>query len=120
MSRFYYWDTDLGEAVSLGSNNNVPSAFFTDPKIARYCAEDVKMLRKFHQIMNRKSIAKVIFNDPATIVFWNDGTKTVVKAVNEPFDPEKGLAMAIAKYHFGNGGSYYNVFKQFLPKKKEM
>lgn len=24
-------------------------------------------------------IKKVIFNDPATIVLWNDGTKTVVK-----------------------------------------
>ena len=41
----------------------------------------------------------VIFNDPATIVFWSDGTKTVVKAHNEPFNPEKGLAMAIVKKH---------------------
>ena len=38
-----------------------------------------------------KSIDKVIFNDPATIVFWKDGTKTVVKATNEKFDREKGL-----------------------------
>lgn len=40
---------------------------------------------------------RVIFNDPATIVFWSDGTKTVVKAHNEPFNQEKGLAMAIVK-----------------------
>lgn len=64
-------------------------------------------------------IKKVIFNDPATIVFWGDGTKTVVKAVNEPFDPEKGLAMAIAKYHFGNEGNYYNVFRKWLPKEEK-
>lgn len=44
------------------------------------------------------SIMKVVINHPATIVFWSDGTKTVVKcAKNERFDAEKGVAMAIAK-----------------------
>lgn len=44
------------------------------------------------------SITKVVINAPATIVFWSDGTKTVVKcAKNERFDAEKGVAMAIAK-----------------------
>lgn len=59
----------------------------------------------------------VIFNDPATIVFWNDGTKTVVKAQNgEAFDPEKGLAMAICKKMIGkNTGRYYKIFKKWLP-----
>ena len=61
-------------------------------------------------------IKKVIYNDPATIVLWSDGTKTVVKAHDEPFDPEKGLAMAIAKKALGNGGSYYETFKEWLPK----
>ena len=56
-------------------------------------------------------IKHVIFNDPATIVFWIDGSKTVVKAVNEPFDPEKGLAMAIAKRVLGNQGNYYNKLR---------
>ena len=65
------------------------------------------------------SIKNVIFNDPATIVFWGDGTKTVVKAEGEPFDPEKGLAMAIAKKALGNKGNYYNEFKKWLPKEEE-
>ena len=64
-------------------------------------------------------ITNVIFNDPATIVFWSDGTKTVVKAENEPFDPEKGLAMAIAKKALGNKGNYYNEFKKWLPEEEE-
>lgn len=55
----------------------------------------------------------VIFNDPATIVFWKDGTKTVVKATNEDFDPEKGLAMAIAKKALGNKGNYFNTIKKW-------
>ena len=41
-----------------------------------------------------------------------DGTKTVVKAKNEDFDPEKGLAMAIAKKALGNKGSYFNKIKR--------
>ena len=55
------------------------------------------------------NINRVIFRHPATIVFWADDTKTVVKVQNnEPFDPEKGLAMAIAKKVYGNKGSYFD------------
>jgi hypothetical protein len=61
-------------------------------------------------------IKNVIFNDPATIVFWADGTKTVVKAVDEPFDKEKGLAMAICKKIFGNKGKYFNYIKKWTEK----
>lgn len=61
-------------------------------------------------------IQNVIFNDPATIVLWNDGTKTVVKrGKNDTYDPEKGLAMAISKKTLGNNGNYYDIFKKWLP-----
>lgn len=60
------------------------------------------------------AITDVIFNDPATIVFWSDGDKTIVKATDEKFDKEKGLAMAIAKKLYGyNKGNYYNIFRQY-------
>lgn len=60
------------------------------------------------------TIKKVIFNPPATIVFWTDGTKTVVKAKDEPFDWEKGIAMAYVKKSYGNNkGRYYNLFRRF-------
>lgn len=110
-------------------------------------------------------IKKVIFNNPATVALWTDGTKTVVKAqaiktvkmtrevfhkldasevvkfielksgqmyttnykgeidsfiinIYDEFDPEKGLAMAIAKKALGNKGSYYDEFKKWLPKEE--
>ena len=70
--------------------------------------------------MNNNSyvfLIRVIYNDPATIAFWSDGTKTVVKAQpGDIFDPEKGLAMVIAKKACGNTGNYYNGFKDWLPK----
>lgn len=61
-------------------------------------------------------IKNVIFNDPATIVFWTDGSKTVVRANGENFDPEKGLAMAIAKKAFGNKGNYFEHIKTWVEK----
>lgn len=63
----------------------------------------------------RSKIENVVFNDPATIVFWSDSTKTVVKTQNgEEFDPEKGLAMAIAKKALGNEGNYFNEIKKWV------
>lgn len=61
-------------------------------------------------------IENVIHNDPATIVFWADNTKTVVKCQDgDVYDPEKGLAMAISKKALGNQGNYCNTFKKWLP-----
>lgn len=70
--------------------------------------------------MRNVSIRKVIFNDPATVVLWSDGTKTVVKCGPEDkFDTEKGLAMAIVKKMAGNNNRFHKVFKQYTKKKKK-
>lgn len=67
------------------------------------------------QSTNRRvKIKDVIFSDPATVVFWNDNTKTVVKTRGgEKYDKEKGLAMAIIKKITGNTSNYYNIFKEW-------
>lgn len=62
-------------------------------------------------------IVNVIFNDPATIVYWSDGTKTVVKCQKDKGDvysKESGLAIAIAKKAFGNNNNFNKVFNQWL------
>ena len=65
---------------------------------------------------HRCEIKKVIFNDPATFIIWFDGSKTVVKCgEGDVYDPEKGMAMAIAKRFLGDKGNYYEVFKKWLP-----
>jgi hypothetical protein len=89
----------------------------------KYCTNDIISTKDLFNSISQKpaeakmiipSIKNVIFNPPATIVFWNDGTKTVVKCQdNDEFDAEKGLAMAIAKKHFGNKGSYCNQIKKW-------
>lgn len=88
-----------------------------------YCEQDVLHTRavyKNYSEMFGMKIKNVLFRDPATIVFWTDGTKTVVKADGETYDPEKGLAMAIAKKALGNQGNYYNEFKKWLPEEEDV
>lgn len=91
--------------------------------------KEMKMLAKagLNKIFGAKNaerktdmrIKKVIFNDLTTVVLWEDGTKTIVRAGEDDiYDPEKGLAMAIAKKALGNQGNYYNVFKKWLPEEK--
>lgn len=61
-----------------------------------------------------KYIKNVIFNPPATIILWADGTKTVVKTQGDDmFDPEKGFAMAVTRKVFGNKHDYYNTVKKW-------
>ena len=55
--------------------------------------------------MKRRKKVKVIFNDPATILFVDD-KKFVSKAHKEKFDEEKGLLMCIAK---ANGISHLEL-----------
>lgn len=59
-------------------------------------------------------IERVIFNGPATIVFWSDNTKTIVKCMEgELFDEEKGIAMAFIKKMYGTG--YMRKIRRHIP-----
>ncbi len=61
-----------------------------------------------------EQITKVIFNDPATIVFWSDGTKTVVKcSEDDEYNMETGLAMAVCKKLCGH--EYHRIFRKWIP-----
>lgn len=83
------------------------------PDVYRYAEADVLATEALYKYRNF-GIVDVIFNDPATIIIWADGSKTVVKAENEPFDPEKGMAMAISKKVLGNKYDYYDIFKKYV------
>lgn len=89
-------------------------------QIARSTQEIKECLNGLFGVGSTREIEKVIFNDPATIVLWGDGSKTVVKTQgNDVYDPEKGLAMCFAKKYLGNYGNYYEMFKAWLPEETE-
>ena len=121
--QYYYFDTDDSLKRTINSIHGT-GAFVTRARHSGNTMTSLKILEEFMNKINFNRlhdilIKNVIFNDPATIVFWNDGTKTVVKAENEEFDPEKGLAMAISKKVLGNKGNYYETFKKWLPKENK-
>lgn len=55
-------------------------------------------------------VEKIITNGPATIVFWNDGTKTVVKCdIHDEDDLYDAVANALAKKVFGSTSKFHRI-----------
>lgn len=75
---------------------------------------------KFKMVDNNSVVSRVIFNDPATIILWADGTKTVAKTHgDDAFDPEKGFAVACAKKLLGNGYAFRMEFAKWAPEAEQ-
>lgn len=69
------------------------------------------LIRAFYGLPQPKN---VIFHDPATIVYWDDGSKTVVKCgEDDVYDQEKGLALCYMKKILGNTGNYNEILKKY-------
>ena len=93
------------------------------------------------QEIGNYGIKRVVFDNPSTIVYWTDGSKTVVtcqdnmqpvkKKVNgkkttvmkpkaaPSYSKETGLAMCFAKKMLGNKGNYNNIFRKFIEEEKQ-
>lgn len=65
--------------------------------------DNKKQIKGEKNSMNNKlEIRNVIYSNPATIVFWNDDTKTVVKTTEgEDYSPMYGVLMAYYQKHSG-------------------
>ena len=112
------WNPDK-DVIRVPANNlriDIDRAIYAAMAIdySRQSTEQTKKNDIVRLGMCNVSIRKVIFNNPATIVLWSDGTKTVVKCgPDDIFDEEKGLAMAIVKKMAGNDSRFHKVFKQW-------
>ena len=66
---------------------------------------------------------QVIFNPPATIVYWKDDTKTVVRCDNDEFSEEFGFAMACVRKLYGTRSrfkaQYKNALRPYLKKEEK-
>ena len=68
--------------------------------------ENVRLMaRNFRgfEVADDYEIDRIIYNNPATIVYFKDGSKSVAKCNAEEFDKEKGVAMAIIKRLYTRG-----------------
>lgn len=95
----------------------------------QYCYNDMLTTRQyaktlasaFNQTRLRINIPsmidRVIFNNPATIVIWKDGSKTIVKkSEDDQWDPEKGFCMAIIKKLYG----HTSFMKKYIETEEKM
>lgn len=82
--------------TGASSDKSKPNNVISKPKMTHGCP----------------GIKKVIFNDPATIVLWDDGTKTVVKcSEGDTYSEWSGLAFCICKKLMGE--EFHKVFKHW-------
>ena len=109
---------------------DVECGFMTEPKITAgivgspihpncRCSFDKildDLMKKLNgDIAMKPEIKKVIFNNPATVILWKDGTKTVVKCQEgDTFDKEKGFALAYLKKLLGNDNTFNKVIKKWV------
>jgi len=94
---------------SISNNEN----YINYNNMHRYCEADVKATKEFYEY-NSKTITKILYNPPATVVFFGNKTKVVAKAIaGDIYDPEKGVAICIlkkfAKDEFGH--HWYDILK---------
>ena len=105
------------ESIGRTSNGNYSIHIVEDPD---YYTWDERCF-ELKLTAGKGGISRVIFNEPATIVFWDDGEKTVVKCQNdEPYDKEKGLALCYMKKALGNKSNFNNVFKRFIQEENDI
>lgn len=71
------------------------------------------------RLFKQVCIKRVMYSNPATIVFWDDGTKTISKCFkDDKYNPETGLVMCILKKLYG-GAKVKDVVDAWLPKNVE-
>lgn len=81
------------EAISDANTNQIPA----ENDIAFWGIPDVE---------------KILFSPPHTIVFWEDGSSTIVKCMKgQQFDSYTGFAMACMKKMFGSTSRWTKIMK---------
>lgn len=102
---------NLDIRVAMGLQTYIPGARAYDAfgripgSSGRYpWGEDEKRIPK---------VARIFYDDVATVVFWTDGTKTVVKCPEgTPYDEYSAFCAALAKKIYGNNSKLQREIKK--------
>jgi hypothetical protein len=122
-----YFKFNKEEPEEMGKNvktlNDIWSTLTEEQKTAVYytigkCLEEKGIKFELPTMTKFSTIEKIIFNGPATIVFWTDGTKTIVRCndVTETIDDrEKAVFAACAKKLLGTNATGSNYLDRINP-----
>lgn len=101
-------------AIIVDANDNINFIGKDKDILASFNSDQSELLLKvinkvaYHYSFTIASIDHVKFSGPATIIFWKDGTKTIVKCTEEDeLNCETGIAMATLKKILGDGYAPY-------------
>ena len=104
--------------VEIGNNSNSESVIRVTFPATIYNVD-----RLYGTIVNKNPAVvpkQVIFNNPATIIFWSDGDKTVVKKEgNTEFNPYYGFCTAVTKKVFGHNSIINRIVKNATYQEKK-
>lgn len=112
-----YTDTDVYKNIRRNPFDDEACDRLLYKELRKQIIENIRLKRKIDDLTREDDIPsayfvidKVIFNPPATIVFWKDGTKTVVKCKEgEEFSEWAGIALCLAKKMYGP--NFHKIFK---------
>lgn len=86
-----YWNNGDMTVVKCSDKEN-------NARLEYFIIERESIMNKPQKTKANGGVKKVIFNNPATIVYWNDGDKTVVKChKDDVWNRWAGFAMAVCK-----------------------
>lgn len=95
-------------------------------------SDDVDLSKRYNQLVNNEfvnklcnqiikdskckpQIKRVLYKNPAVIVFWTDNTKTVAKcAESDVFDREKGFMIAVLKKYLSSR-NVMQMLEEWIP-----
>lgn len=90
-------------SASMGTEGICNYVTDCSSEVKNWNIEEIKQMIKEEEEMKVITLDHVIFDGPATIVFWSDGTKTIVKCMDgDAYAYDVGIAMATLKKIFGD------------------
>ena len=121
MSKINYGNSPIGDRFDFFGLDLVVNSvetfvdYFNGDTNVQIDAQVANKSRKYPTQVNPFNIKRVIFNGPATIVFWNDGTKTVVKCAEEEiYNKRTAIMWAIMKKAYGNSSRVNKAFDELI------
>lgn len=108
----------MNERLSFDELKDIFNRLNNEYDFKNYVKNDLEVTKVTCRICELEfgfKIERVIFNPPATIIIWTDGTKSVVKCQNnEPYDAEKGFALAYLKKLLGNDNTFNKEINKWV------
>lgn len=107
----------INPSTDVRSTTKIDSPIITTPHIVDCgptCVSNI-VGEYIGVIFHDLEVKRIIFNPPATVIIWEDDTKTVVKcAEDDEFNPEIGVAMCYMKKIYGSRHAFSKKVESYI------